>query len=105
KLETILYFATVFSITVQLGKHFWPPYSIIHGLRVDYLSPTLHVSDILIFALFCVTVVNRPAFLTSYGHKLLKSGFIIAPFALIVSTLFAYSPLVSLFALLKLAEM
>jgi O-antigen ligase len=32
---------------LQLGKHFWPDWSMVLGRRVDYLSPTLYVTDIL----------------------------------------------------------
>ena len=32
----------------QLGRHFWPSWSLVHGIRVDYLSPTLFFTDVLI---------------------------------------------------------
>ncbi len=52
KASSFFYLLTVFLIPVQLGKHFWPSFSILLGLRIDYLSPTLYVTDILIFLLF-----------------------------------------------------
>lgn len=36
----------------QLGKHFWPDWSFVYGLRLDYLSPTLYLTDIFIFLIF-----------------------------------------------------
>ncbi len=36
------------SLPLQLGKHFWPKFSFILGLRVDYLSPTFYISDLFI---------------------------------------------------------
>lgn len=33
-------------IPVQLGYHFWPSWSQVQGVRVDYLSPTLFLTDI-----------------------------------------------------------
>lgn len=53
QLQTTLLFIVFFSIPIQLGKHFWPSFSFVSGIRVDYLSPTLYVSDLFIFLLFC----------------------------------------------------
>ena len=35
-------------IPVQLGKHFWPDFAFINGIRIDYLAPTVYLTDILI---------------------------------------------------------
>ncbi len=32
----------------QLGYHFWPEWTLVLGRRVDYLSPTLYLTDILV---------------------------------------------------------
>ena len=34
-------------IPTQLGKHFWPEWSYFLGIRVDYLSPTLYLLDLI----------------------------------------------------------
>jgi len=34
-------------IPTQLGKHFWPEWSYLLGIRVDYLSPTLYLLDLI----------------------------------------------------------
>ena len=47
----ILYLIFVFLLPTQLGKHFFPPYSYLNGVRVDYLSPTIYLTDILVFLL------------------------------------------------------
>jgi len=39
-------------IPVQLGKHFWPEWSYILGIRIDYLSPTLYLLDLIWLILF-----------------------------------------------------
>jgi len=31
----------------QLGKHFWPGWSFVEGIKVDYLSPTLYITDLI----------------------------------------------------------
>ena len=41
-------------LPTQLGKHFWPAFSFVSGIRVDYFSPTLYMTDILLFLLIVV---------------------------------------------------
>lgn len=52
-------------LPTQLGLHFWPEFSIVNGLRVDYLSPTLYFSDVLIILLISL----------SFSEKLIGSLF------------------------------
>ncbi len=47
-----IFFAFLVLIPTQLGKHFWPDWSLVSGLRVDYLSPTLYLLDIIWVGLF-----------------------------------------------------
>jgi hypothetical protein len=42
----------LFSLISQLGKHFWPYFSFVSGIRVDYLSPTVYFSDCIIAIIF-----------------------------------------------------
>jgi len=32
---------------IQLGKHFWPQWALVQGVRVDYLAPTIYLTDLL----------------------------------------------------------
>lgn len=50
-LDSALLFLTILFLPTQLGKHFWPPFSYIYSLKVDYLSPTVYFWDLLILAL------------------------------------------------------
>ena len=47
-----LFLSLLLFLPSQLGKHFWPPFSFINGLRIDYLSPTIYFTDIIILLLF-----------------------------------------------------
>lgn len=47
KLAKITLFLWLLFIPVQLGKHFWPNWSFVLGIRIDYLSPTLYLVDLL----------------------------------------------------------
>ena len=85
----------------QLGKHFWPDFSIISGIRVDYLSPTLYLTDILILLLF----------IKFFSHRLIGLWSIIFNFKLVVFAAFlligiflSKSPLSGAYGLLKFLE-
>ena len=43
--EKIALFLFLLAIPTQLGRHFWPEWSRVVGIRVDYLSPTLYLVD------------------------------------------------------------
>jgi len=46
----------------QLGRHFWPASSLVNGIRVDYLSPALYLTDLLIVGLLLIALlINLPS--------------------------------------------
>ncbi len=51
-ISNFLFYAIILFLPSQLGKHFWPSWSYVQGLRVDYLSPTIYFTDLLIILLF-----------------------------------------------------
>lgn len=52
RIERFIFFILIFSVISQLGKHFWPDFSFVSGIRVDYLAPTVYITDILLVILF-----------------------------------------------------
>jgi len=42
--------ASVFFIPFQLGLHLWPAYSRVAGIKIDYLSPTVYLVDLVILS-------------------------------------------------------
>ncbi|MDD5415460.1 MAG: O-antigen ligase family protein [Candidatus Daviesbacteria bacterium] len=62
KLEKILFFLTVLFLPTQLGLHFWPEFSYVYSLKIDYLSPTLYFWDILATGLLIVWALRKPIF-------------------------------------------
>ncbi len=54
KLNILLFFLFVVSLPTQLSYHFWPDWSLVAGLRVDYFAPTVMISDILALGLFVI---------------------------------------------------
>ena len=47
KFNYILVFLFFFFLPTQLAKHFWPAWSYVQGVRIDYLSPTISIVDII----------------------------------------------------------
>src|SRR5581483_7422034 len=58
-LEKLLFFLSILFLPSQLGKHFWPTFSYVEGIRIDYLSPTLYLTDVLIGLLFFTVLFTR----------------------------------------------
>lgn len=90
ELESFSFFLVILSLPTQIGKHFWPSFSYIFSLKIDYLSPTIYFWDLLLLISFTLFLLTN--------HRLkLKPLFILA-FFLITQALFfnASSPLVSL---------
>ncbi len=48
----------VFLMPTQLALHFWPSWAHVFGIRVDYLAPTLYLTDILLAALLVVWIIT-----------------------------------------------
>lgn len=42
----------------QLALHLWPASAFVYGIRVDYLSPAIYFTDILLIALFSIWITN-----------------------------------------------
>ncbi|MBU1000546.1 O-antigen ligase family protein [Patescibacteria group bacterium] len=59
-LEKILLFLIILFLPTQLGLHFWPEFSYIYSLKIDYLSPTLYFWDILVAGLLIVWTMQKP---------------------------------------------
>lgn len=48
KVHQRLFWLLVFLLPVQLGRHFWPEWSYVLGLKIDYLAPTVYLTDLLV---------------------------------------------------------
>jgi hypothetical protein len=51
KIHEIFFALLVVLLPIQLGKHFWPDWSYVWGLRIDYLSPTVYLTDLLVLGI------------------------------------------------------
>lgn len=41
----------IFLLPTQIGKHFFFNFSYLNGIRVDYLAPTIYITDVIVFLL------------------------------------------------------
>lgn len=54
RLEKSLNYLLVFLLPTQLALHFWPSFTFVFGTRVDYLSPSIYLTDILFLLAFII---------------------------------------------------
>lgn len=99
--ERIAFYLLLATIPIQLGKHFWPDFAFVQGIRVDYLSPTLYISDVAFILLFLASI-------SSIWKKLLfvvkRPLFITLAIALLISSFLAFQPLAAFFGVIKFFE-
>ena len=101
--EKLLAFSILFLIPTQLALHFWPAYSFVFGIRVDYLSPAVYLTDVLVFLLLVTFLINDGKefgkFLTSN-----RKYFFALLILVIVNTVFSNLPSVTVYKWIKICE-
>nr|MBI5455749.1 O-antigen ligase family protein [Candidatus Levybacteria bacterium] len=63
------FYLLILFLPTQFGKHFWPQFSFIQGLRLDYLSPTIYLTDILILLIIFFSLKKILIFLKTQNKK------------------------------------
>ncbi len=97
KIEPLLFFLLILLLPTQLGKHFFFPFSYLSGVRVDYLSPTLYLIDLVVLLL---AVLNIREVVGFFFEKI--GRFFVALMAL--NVIFAASPPLALYGLVRMTE-
>lgn len=99
--QRIAFFSLLATLPIQLGKHFWPLFSFVQGIRIDYLSPTFYLSDLCFIFLFLVSF-------RSLKFKLSKIFFskhgVLLVFSMFCSTILAANLYAAIFGVVKLSE-
>lgn len=95
--QHILFYLLILFLPTQLGKHFWPSWSFVYGQRIDYLSPTLYVTDVLAILLFMASLLKR--------ELVMSKKFLFIILFLSFSIYFSKSPFAGWYFLLKFLEM
>jgi len=101
------YFATILLLPTQLGKHYWPNFTQVEGIRIDYLSPTLYLSDIFIIITFILFLINISFSTLKASLQLTFNKYlaIILILDIIAGIVFAISPLEGLYVFVKVLEL
>jgi len=97
KINNFLFFIFLFLFPTQLGKHFFLPFSYLSGVRVDYLAPTVYLTDIIVFLL---VIVNFKIILNFFKNRKILIGL----FFLLINVLFSHLPIISFYKLVKIIE-
>lgn len=98
RFSDLLIFLFVLFLPTQFGKHFFLPFSHISGVRVDYLAPTVYVTDI--FALLLILT-----HLAEYRTMLRNKTIQVILFLLSLTLIFAFSRDFGLYKFLKVIEL
>lgn len=102
-LPNLFFFLIIFFLPQQFGPHFWPAFSLVHGIRLDYLSPSIYMSDIFILILFLLSF--KKVFSSQFSRIFLSQPlFLLFILTLILPFFYAQSPYALLYGLLKLFE-
>lgn len=108
KASSIFFYLLILFLPTQFGKHFWPDFSYVYGLRIDYLSPTLYFTDILIILLLVFWLAEN---LKNIRHKIISKDTVVKLTPLIVAVMLIFSgimlskdPLSGWYGFVKLSE-
>jgi hypothetical protein len=96
KVELLILYLLILLLPSQLAYHFWPDWSFVFGIRVDYLSPTVYLTDILIVGLLFIWFIRVKVFP--------KFIFVLVLFA-IINSYFSISPIASITKWAKVLEL
>ncbi|MFA6017040.1 MAG: O-antigen ligase family protein [Patescibacteria group bacterium] len=97
-INKILFFLFLLFLPTQLGKHFFLPFSYLSGVRVDYLSPTVYLTDIIVFLL---AIINLKIVLKFFKNKKIITGLLL----LLINVLFSKLPMISFYWFVKIIEL
>jgi O-antigen ligase len=95
-------------IPTQLGRHFWPEWSYLLGIRIDYLSPTLYLLDlvwlVLIFNWIKPSVLQTSP-LTGRLSKIFKFKYFLIAGFMGINILMAVNPWVAFYKWLRVFQL
>ncbi len=97
------FYLLILFLPTQFGKHFWPTAAFINGLRIDYLSPTIYLTDIFIIFIFLFSgkqIIFK--ILKSHKEKLLV--FLTFILFIILGIIFSKNIAAGIYGLIKLLE-
>lgn len=96
-INKILFTLFLLLLPTQLGRHFFLPFSYLSGVRVDYLAPTIYLTDLLILIM---VINNFKIVINFFKNKKIIFGL----FLLLINVFFSKLPVISLYWFIKIIE-
>lgn len=101
RITRLLFSLLAFLTFTQAALHFWPSYAYLYGVRIDYFSPALYLTDVLIVLLLTTFLID------GRNRKVYFSTSFVLPFLLalcfaLVNSALATAPTVALWKWAKL---
>lgn len=93
-------FLFLFFLPTQLGKHFFPTFAYLNGVKIDYLAPTIYLTDLL--AVILIAFSGKRLLRNIHKNLFLWLSVILV---FITQSLTAPRPLLAFYFLLKLLEL
>lgn len=106
-MSQLLFSLLLVFLPTQLGYHFWPDWAMVLGRRIDYLSPTLYATDILVVLLLVSWCIEKKINIYSFKNFPRSAGITLAYVFLFIllNIYFAANRAVAVFAWIKILEM
>lgn len=100
KLDINLFLLLVVFLPSQFGYHFWPDWSLLSGIRVDYFSPTIYLTDI-------ITVLVAIVFFLKGGISLKNKWILVSGIVLFaaINTIFSLNTYISVYKWFRVLEL
>lgn len=97
KINEGLIYLFIFLLPTQFGKHFFFDFSYLSGIRIDYLAPTLYVTDIIVVILL---LLNVKTVIQTFSNKY----FLLFTGLFLINILFSLSKPIAVYRSLKVLE-
>ncbi len=99
KLHLRIFQLFILLIPTQLGLHLWPSWALVSGIRVDYLSPTIYLTDLIFLFLIAAWIQDARPKLGKYKFLFLVLGVFAT-----INTVLAPQVFLSFFKWIKVLE-
>jgi hypothetical protein len=107
RFSELLFLAVLASIPIQLNKFFFPQFSFVLGIPIDYLAVSVYFIDILIILLFCATIIKPPKNFYKFLKNKKSTIYLLGAFDIYLflnAYFFSQSQTISLLFALKILE-
>ena len=102
RINSWLFFLFFSLLPTQLGKHFFMDFSYVNGVRIDYLAPTLYLTDFVVIALI---VVNWKMIMGSTLRFFTPFRMTLVAILMGVNISLAQEPIMALYTTVRYVEM